>query len=590
MGISIHPIESFDETEAINILKALLESKHTIKTFFGENDRTPNHDGFFELIDHTLTPRKQFIVQIKKTKKLTPNVIGTNKGKYVYELKTNFLEYVKQKVTESPAIYFVVDIEDKRIFWLYLSDEVLMNMDFEGKEKISYGFSDENILSDIISFTSTLDKIILQRNKIFVNKTSEDIAKMQDAIDYLNQYLDHDLKAIKDSIFPNLWRFGIKCSDNPGISIGLGQEMNMIDCSDAVALYPQIKGTNDSGIQEYMLNNDNLFNHLTLGKQVDLSEYSKDTLNKIIVLFFEKGIPAKYLPNTVLSELIHVFIKKSSCFFDSSDTSNITVNEANRRYILLCKYAQYLLSSPSINDQEKFVQQTILNRLNRGQTAFWDIMSYRELIPTFSQYCKTLKDDNPLFSPRLFLYISKEYYIYLDVLMELKNRNIDTIQQVWDYEWFSICQMSKDERFNAIENMTKQLVSQLTLLYNEMYDNMFPCNKYKTNYKYLFKVKQIATGSIYSDISYVYQKYKNHDLSINYDSNLKEDSFMGEDRDKDLVSVTQGVDISSMFIDDTPLYYSLSCMTYNGICETIGLPIQKLKIGKRSISGGLSFF
>lgn len=46
MGISIHPIESFDETEAINILKALLESKHTIKTFFGENDRTPNHDGF----------------------------------------------------------------------------------------------------------------------------------------------------------------------------------------------------------------------------------------------------------------------------------------------------------------------------------------------------------------------------------------------------------------------------------------------------------------------------------------------------------------------------------------------------------------
>ena len=217
-------------------------------------------------------------------------------------------------------------------------------------------------------------------------------------------------------------------------------------------------------------------------------------------------------------------------------------------------------------------------------------MSYRELIPTFSQYCKTLKDDNPLFSPKLFLYISKEYYIYLDVLMELKNRNIDTIQQVWDYEWFSICQMSKDERFNAIENMTKQLVSQLTLLYNEMYDNMFPCNKYKTNYKYLFKVKQIATGSIYSDISYVYQKYKNHDLSINYDSNLKEDSFMGEDRDKDLVSVTQGVDISSMFIDDTPLYYSLSCMTYNGICETIGLPIQKLKIGKRSISGGLSFF
>lgn len=278
MGISIHSIESFDETDAINILKQALESNHTIKTFFGENDKTPNHDGFFELVDHTLTPRKQFIVQIKKTKKLTPNVIGANKGKYVYELKTNFLEYVKQKVTESPAIYFVVDIEDKRIFWLYLSDEVLMSMNFEGREKVSYAFSDDNILSDISSFTSTLNKIILQRNKLFINKSREDITKMQDAVDYLNQYLNHDLKAIKDSVFPNLWRFGIKCSDNPGILIGIGQGEKMIDCSGAVALYPQIKGINDSGIQEYIIDNDNLFNHLTLGKQVDLSEYSRPVL------------------------------------------------------------------------------------------------------------------------------------------------------------------------------------------------------------------------------------------------------------------------------------------------------------------------
>lgn len=590
MGMSIHSIESFDETEAINILKKFLESKHTIKTFFGENDKTPNHDGFFELVDQTLTPRKQFIVQIKKTKKLTQNVIGANKGKYVYELKTNFLEYVKQKVTESPAIYFVVDIEDNRIFWLYLSDEVLMNMNFEGREKVPYAFSNDNILSDISTFTSTLNKIMLQRNKIFINKTREDIAKMQDAVDYLNQYLDHDLKVIKDSVFPNLWRFGIKCSDNPGISIGIGQGMKTVDCSGAVALYPQIKGTNDSGIQEYIMDNDNIFNHLTLGKQLDLFEYSKDTLNKIIVLFFEKGIPAKCLPNTVLFEIINVFTRKSSCFYDASDALEIPVNEANRRYMLLGNYVQHILSSPSINDQEVRVKQSIFNRMGRGQASFFDIMSHQELIPSFSEYCKTVTDVKPIFSPELFLYISKDYFIYLDVLMELKNRNIDTIQQIWDYEWFYICQMSKDDQFNAIENLTKKWISQLTLLYNELYDNIFPCNKYKMKYKYLLKAKQVAINSIYSDIIYVYQKYKNPDLSIYYDPDFKEESFLDENRDKDLVSLTHGADIVSMFKDNTPLYYGLSCLIYNGICETIGLPIQRLNIGKTAMSGGLKFF
>lgn len=66
--MSIHSIESFDESESIKLLKDVLESKHTIKIFFGDNEKTPNHDGFFELVDSTLAPRKQFIVQIKKQK------------------------------------------------------------------------------------------------------------------------------------------------------------------------------------------------------------------------------------------------------------------------------------------------------------------------------------------------------------------------------------------------------------------------------------------------------------------------------------------------------------------------------------------
>ena len=41
-GISKHDISSFNESDAINLLSNTLESNHTIKTFFSENDRTPN--------------------------------------------------------------------------------------------------------------------------------------------------------------------------------------------------------------------------------------------------------------------------------------------------------------------------------------------------------------------------------------------------------------------------------------------------------------------------------------------------------------------------------------------------------------------
>ena len=169
-GMSIHSIESFNESEEINLLSSVLEAKHTIKTLFSANDRTPNHDGFFELVSSDLSPKKQFIVQIKKVEDLKPNTIGPNKGKYSYELKTNFLYYVKEKVTESPAIYFVVDIITRRIFWLYLSDSILMNLDFEGHEKITYAFGEDNILTDIDSFTKEINAIAVERNRFFLKK------------------------------------------------------------------------------------------------------------------------------------------------------------------------------------------------------------------------------------------------------------------------------------------------------------------------------------------------------------------------------------------------------------------------------------
>ena len=164
-GISRHAESAFDESRAVRILSEKLEEGRRIRTFFRENDRTPNHDGFFELVTEDGVPRKQFIVQIKKTGRMTPEKKGKNKGKYVYRLETAFLSYVKNRVTDAPAVYFTVDIDTGNIFWVYLSEAFLDSVDFEGKRSVVYAFSEQEILRDTEEFCRALEKILSERGK-----------------------------------------------------------------------------------------------------------------------------------------------------------------------------------------------------------------------------------------------------------------------------------------------------------------------------------------------------------------------------------------------------------------------------------------
>lgn len=84
-GMARHGKSSFNEGKAVRLLEQFLEQKDTIKTFFKENDRTPNYDGSMELVESDGTPVKKFIVQIKKCENLEPNQIGKNKGNTIQE-------------------------------------------------------------------------------------------------------------------------------------------------------------------------------------------------------------------------------------------------------------------------------------------------------------------------------------------------------------------------------------------------------------------------------------------------------------------------------------------------------------------------
>ena len=57
-GMATHAVSTINEGKAIRILSDFLESENKIKTFFKENDRTPNYDGSFEIINDDATPKK----------------------------------------------------------------------------------------------------------------------------------------------------------------------------------------------------------------------------------------------------------------------------------------------------------------------------------------------------------------------------------------------------------------------------------------------------------------------------------------------------------------------------------------------------
>ena len=86
-GMATHSTSAFNESEVIRFLTAILEKERMAKAFFSDNDKTPNHDGFFEILnnktnDANKPPKKQFIVQVKKVENLQPLTQTANKGKY----------------------------------------------------------------------------------------------------------------------------------------------------------------------------------------------------------------------------------------------------------------------------------------------------------------------------------------------------------------------------------------------------------------------------------------------------------------------------------------------------------------------------
>ena len=583
-GMAKHSESSFNEASAVRMLSDLLESSHTIKTFFKENDRTPNYDGFFELVGYDGDPKKQFIVQIKKTKALRCEQSGKHKGKYIYDLETSFLYYVKAKVAESPAVYFVVDIDNSRVFYLYLSDETLMGLNFEGHQTVRYPFDESNVLVDVNSFYKELDEIAIERNKKFLYKTEAEIAEMQEAVEYLNTLLDSDLIKIKEYVFPGLWRFGIGLTQSNQFEIThysreLKQEtVYRPDETNMFCLYPQYKGKLDLPVGEFKC--DGYYRRFDCIGKLTPMEYVKDNLGNMIKDFCQSP-PHELLPTIVLEELTFIQAIQIHQYF--ADDNKLIPSECLSEVVMLFRYLEHLIFDELENEKECTFKSQILKHMRR--ISLFDSFAWNSIILELRDFRTKHKNDEDfkLHTNAIFRLIGKEGVEYFVAISELTKRSISSITSVWKYNPTDYLQKRSflERDFKPI---CEKWFGHLPSLYQEFYDNVF-----NGNMKYLFsrEIEYCIEDNMDRILSVVSKarvySYGNKGLNITYQKPLSM-TYSEADNLRGLLYIQSGELFGASLMNRIPtlFYDGIRCFLYQGICDTLNLKCKGIRINGQS--------
>lgn len=585
-GPAIHSESAFNEETAVRFLEEILESRKRIKTFFKSNDRTPNYDGSFEIIEGKGIPKKQFIVQIKKTKALRKSKSGLHKGYYRYEAETSFLYYVKNKVTENPAIYFVVDIDNKIAYYIYLSDKLLSELNFENKDKISFWFNDSNILNEE-RFYREMSYITNERNEHFFMGPMENYADLQDAVYKLNTLLDTDFKRIKEAVLPELYRFGIATSSGSETEISVLDKNNkqrgiIKEKSVIYGLYPQNRGTPDTGIRDFR-GMENYYTSINIGGSKSPDEYINDVIHKIVKSFCENP-PIELLPTKVLMEIVY---DRHNKLCDLLNVPSGDVSDALENYYYLLDYLFRMLTANDLSDSENEVRNKYINNGRiREHSIDFGSPEWIDIKAEINAYIEKVKPkQNHKINVDLVLnVITKECIQYYMVLSELKRRGITTIEEVWKYDIYDIFK-GNEKSTKLIETIIEQWFDELPDIYAEFYKNVFdtPKYEYQINGIYSFDVKDYSmpfnmigiTAKLYEPSEGI--KLTKSDIPLTTD-------FTEEDRKLGIKSIISSLEPAEMVRDSNKklFYDGIRCWLYQGICNTLRIKPEGIHIGWRN--------
>lgn|GEM_PF-2255783 len=579
-GPAIHSESAFNEETAVRFLEEVLESRKRIKTFFKSNDRTPNYDGSFEIIEGKGVPKKQFIVQIKKTKALRKSKSGLHKGCYRYDAETSFLYYVKNKVTENPAIYFVVDIDNKIAYYIYLSDELLSKLSFENKDKISFWFNDSNVLNEE-RFYAEMSYITNERNEHFFMGPMENYADLQDAVYKLNTLLDTDFKRIKKAVLPELYRFGIATSSGSETEISV-LDKKIKEKSVIYGLYPQNRGTPDTGIRDFR-GMENYYTSINIGGNKSPGEYINDVIHKIVKSFCETP-PIELLPTKVLMEIVY---DRHNKLCDLLNVPSGDVSDALENYYYLLDYLFRILTANDLSDSENEVRNKYINNERvRERSIDFESLEWIDIKTEINAYIEKMKPQhNHKINVDLVLNVTtKECIQYYIVLSELKRRGITTIDEVWEYDISDIFK-GNEKSTKLIETIIKQWFDDLPDVYEEFYKNVFDTPKYKYQINGIYSFDDKDYSMPFNMVGITAKLYESNDgIRLTKSEVPLTTNFTEEDRKLGIKSIVSSLEPAEMVrnYNKKLLYDGIRCWLYQGICNALKIKPEGIHIGWRN--------
>lgn len=457
-----------------------------------------------------------------------------------------------------------------------------MSLDFEGRDRISYPFKETDIVPDIDSFVQTLNKIAAKRNALFLQKTPAQIAEMQDALDYINQLMENDFTKIKEVIFPNLWRFGIKYTPGETMSITAGGRTITSEETSMFALYPQIKGVPDTGLQEFTSGRTNYFNHFDMFGKTTPTEYAQKSVQKIIKSYFEDEIPAKQLPDIMLFERLNSFVHRTERFYEfKTDGGKILTCDLYRGVVLLIRYIQHIILDQNVDSDEEDIRADIINRFNLGDRNFFDIFHCgSKVVACFKEFCTKYKNEEKVgFMPDLVFKVIPKYQIaaFVDIA-ELEHRGTKHYEQVWDYDYFEMSKLAPDECMKETNEICDKWFAALPAIYSDFYDTLFDKGKYRFKGKFEYCNEYSGKEHLAPWFSTVVRKYNSNTFSVIHNPECS-DSFTDEDRANGLLYIHSGYWVSRFLQRKALFYDSARCLLYQGICSELGYECHGLSIG-----------
>lgn len=479
-------LKSYVEENGMMILKTKLESTKRLKAYFNQNDKTPIFDGYFNFLDDEQHILKKIEVQIKSHEKIRIITKGKNKNKFKYEFDTAVLNAIRYKITNNPTIYFVIDCECARCYFKLIDKEFLVNLHYDiSKTKTTYYFNKNDVIEDIDKFVDYIGKIYVETLDNSNFKSIEEIKAIQIAMNDFYSKLN-DLSFIKDAIWPNLWKFGIRCSNDIKFDFVNSKAGEKIGSNPNVfAIFPIQLGSEEKEIRDYMPNNENLFTHFDFIGEQTLEGYLNDCLSKILNIYFDGELSIKIMPNICLDELI----------FSILDEMSKTNNKLSGASFNECKYNEISIDElsnifePYLKAKNYIIQKNI-----------------DEIIEPFIT--------NFFFNPFLNYNNFRLICLAEELIDECKRRNKITINRVWDYfvskekaklvrykdELFDQekIQLSVQKLFNLLVDCTDEVIDYLPIkiknpiCQNYIYDFYFDYNSPMPSY--VISMAMVAEG------------------------------------------------------------------------------------------------